>query len=42
METNKNNTSQNNYIKYSEKEESDFMKIIEKEMPADLNSEGKS
>ena len=30
METKKINTSQNNYIEYSEKEVSDFMKIIKK------------
>ena len=39
METNNNNTSQNNYIEYSEKEVSDFMKIIKKEMFTNLNSE---
>jgi len=39
METNNNNMSQNNYIEYSEKEVSDFMKIIKKEMFTNLNSE---
>ena len=39
MEAKLINTSQNNYIEYSEKEVSDFMKIIKKEILTDLNSE---
>ena len=42
MEAKQINTSQNNYIEYSEKEVSDFMKIIKKEMLTDLNYEEKA